>query len=415
VNEARAALLPWIGLRTDYSVIDKDRAEALSGIMPEKLWTGSAALSQLIYSDRAWLGYTVEKHLQESRFQDVEATRLDIIQAAATAYLDVLKAMTIEQIQKENLILTRENLSRARIRVSAGIAGPDEVYRWEAEIATAKGSVLQAESRTLAAHAEMNRILNRPLMEEFSIGNGSESAAEGILVDDWIVDYLQNPRTLRKLGEQLLEESIINAPEIKGVDALIAAAERTVSGSKRNFLIPDLSINGDVTQRFDYSGAGSERPPGNTVDDTNWSVGATASIPLLTGGERIATLNRTKEELARVRIERSALSQRVEQRALIDVYLIRASFPAIGLSRAAVEASEKNLDLVSESYAQGIKSIIDLIDAQNKYYVAKQSQANATFGFAADLIALQRSIGKFYMLLGEGERETFRDKVEANK
>ncbi len=415
VNEARAALLPWIGLRTDYSVIDEDRAEALGGMMPEKLWTGTAGLSQLIYSDRAWAGYTVEKHLQESRVQDVEATRLDIIQAAATAYLRVLKALTIEQIQKENLVLTRENLARARIRVSAGIAGPDEVYRWEAEIATSKGAVLQAESGTMAARAEMNRILNRPLMEEFMPGEGYETAVDEILVDDWVVDYLQNPRTLRQLGEILLEDAIINAPEIKGVDALIAAAERTLSGSKRNFFIPDLSVNGDVTQRFDYSGAGSERPPGSTVDDTAWSVGATASIPLLTGGERIATLNRTKEELARVRIERGALSQRVEQRTLNDVYMIRASYPAIGLSKSAVEASEKNLDLVSESYAQGIKSIIDLIDAQNKYYVAKQSEANAAFGFAADLISLQRSIGKFYMLLGEGERENFRDKVEAKE
>ena len=216
-------------------------------------------------------------------------------------------------------------------------------------------------------------------------------------------------------GEILLEDAIVNAPEIKGVDALIAAAERTLSGSKRNFWLPDFSLNGDVTERFDASGAGSEKPPGSTTDNMLWSVSATASIPLLTGGERIATLGRTKEELARVRIERSALSQRVEQRTLNDIYVIRASYPVIGLSMSAVEASEKNLELVSDSYAQGIKSIIDLIDAQNKYYVAKQAAANAVYGFATDLVNLQRSIGKYYMLLEDDEREGFKDKVESNE
>ena len=48
---------------------------------------------------------------------------MDIVQAAASAYLNVLRAKSIERIQKENLKLTRENLERARIRVEIGAAG----------------------------------------------------------------------------------------------------------------------------------------------------------------------------------------------------------------------------------------------------------------------------------------------------
>jgi outer membrane protein len=50
---------------------------------------------------------------------------MDIIQAAASAYLNVLRARNIERIEKENLKLIRENLERARIRVETGVAGLD--------------------------------------------------------------------------------------------------------------------------------------------------------------------------------------------------------------------------------------------------------------------------------------------------
>ena len=57
--------------------------------------------SQLIYSEKAWAGYTVEQHLQTSREQGRDAVKLDIIQAAATAYLNVLRTKRIERIQKK--------------------------------------------------------------------------------------------------------------------------------------------------------------------------------------------------------------------------------------------------------------------------------------------------------------------------
>ncbi len=46
---------------------------------------------------------------------------------------------------------------------------------------------------------------------------------------------------------------------------------------------------------------------------------------------------------------------------------------------------------------------------------SKQASANAAFGFATDLVNLQRSVGKYYMLLGDGERENFKGQVESNE
>ncbi len=45
----------------------------------------------------------------------------------------------------------------------------------------------------------------------------------------------------------------------------------------------------------------------------------------------------------------------------------------------------------------GIKSIIDLIDAQNQYLVADHQAANAVYDFLIDIITMQRSIGNFVL------------------
>lgn len=77
------------------------------------------------------------------------------------------------------------------------------------------------------------------------------------------------------------------------------------------------------------------------------------------------------------------------------MHLLRASYPGIRLSRDAADADGSNLELVTDAYVRGIKSIIDLIDAQNQYLVADQQAANAVYDFLIDIMTMQRSIGNF--------------------
>ena len=204
VQEARSPLLPQVGVSTQASIIDDDRAKASFGIQPERLWTGSLQATQLIYSDKAWAGYTIEQYLQTSREQGRDAVRLDIVQASASAYLNVLRAKNIERIQKQNLTLTRENLDRARIRVEIGAAGPEEEYRWESQIAESRRTVLQAQSVTLDTISAMNNILNRPLREMFSPVEADYREPMNILPDRRLTKYMDNPMKLDILRDFLV-------------------------------------------------------------------------------------------------------------------------------------------------------------------------------------------------------------------
>ena len=411
VMEARSVLFPQIDIGANYTVIDDDRAEFSNGTQPERLFAGTADATQLIYSDGAWSNYTVEKHLQDSRSEDWETLKLDIIQISATAYLNVLSAKNIERIQKDNLKLTRENLERARIRVSIGAAGPEEVYRWESEIANSRQAVLVAESLTLDTMSALNRILNRPLKESFIQEEINLRDPLDVLKNRRIFDYFENAKVLQIFRDFLVAEGLLLAPELRGLDAAIAARERTLLSSKREFWLPTFALEGNAERRFDESGEGSDLP--DELDDTLWTAGVYAKLPLFTSGGKTATYRRTREELSSLKIERDAVSNRIEERIFNAVHQVRASYPGIWLSRDAVEAAQKNLALVTDSYSRGIKSIIDLVDAQNQYLVDNQKAANAVFGFLIDLLTVQRAMGKYVIFLDDTERNAWFEKLES--
>ncbi len=134
-------------------------------------------------------------------------------------------------------------------------------------------------------------------------------------------------------------------------------------------------------------------------------------MPLFSGGGRRATLKRTREELSQLQYERDNTANRIEGRVLSAIHLVRASYPSIRLSNDAADAARRNLTLVTDSYVRGIKSIIDLIDAQNQALVANQQAANAVYDFLIDLMSIQRSSGRFFLFAPEEERDAWMDRL----
>lgn len=412
VIAAKSQLFPQLGIGTQYSVIDDDRASASAGANPERTWTGSANASQLLYSDKTWSNYTVEEYRQTSRIEGRDALRLDIVRATATAYINFLRAKTFERIQKNNLKLTRANLERARVRVSTGIAGPEEVYRWESEIANSRQAVLIAESVSLGAMNDLNRLLNRPQQEMFVAKEMELSDPLLVVSNRLFFNLVKRPKNFRLFREFMVRQGLENAPELQQFDADIAAQERVLTSAGREYWLPTFSIQGNVTELINDGGAGQRNEFLTGLDDTEWSAGVFASLPLFKGGAMRADYRQAKEELARLNVERDAAAQRIEQGIHDAINLTRSSYPGIRLSQDAADAAQRNLILITDSYARGIKSIIDLLDAQNLALVADQKAANAVYDFLVDLMSLQRAVGQFDLFWGPEERKTWDQKLE---
>ncbi|ETR73950.1 MAG: Outer membrane efflux protein [Candidatus Magnetoglobus multicellularis str. Araruama] len=421
IANARASLMPHLSVDSTILVIDDDRAIASSGMAPERSWKVSATASQLLYSDKAWANYSAQKHGYEAAKQGHRALELDIILNTAIAYINVLKARTFEGIQIDNLALTRANLDRARVRHSIGTASPSEVYRWESEIATHYKQVLKAKSQTRQAMIHLNQLLNRPLDEYFALKDTSLADPIFEISNDRFMSYVNNPVKLSIFEEYMVAQGIQNAPELKQIDAGINARERLLIANVREYWLPTVSLQAGLSHQAAEGGKGLHPsmfsipglPPMKMAesDDTDWNIAVMASLPLFSGGSKDAQTRQTREELAALHFQRASTAQKLEESIRFNIHQTSASFPAIKLSKDAAKAAQQNLDLITESYSQGVVSIIVLLDAQNASLAATSMAANSVYDFLIDLMKLNRSAGNFYLFKSSTEREKWLNRL----
>jgi outer membrane protein TolC len=379
--------------------------------------TGSLKLSQLIYDEPTWANLSIQRDLQVSREEERNITVLDVVFEAAVSYLDVLGAKTAERIQRQNLDLTRSNLELARVRRQIGVARAAEVVRWESQIANDRRIVIDAFAQRQQTEIVLNRVLHRPLEEKFRT---EEPALDHpVLITNFakIFPYVDNPRYFEIFREFLVREGLGTAPELRLADAQIRAQERALVSEKRSFWSPTVSLRANVAG-VARDGAGSHAPTlsfpsGQSIqlsqdNDWNWEVGATASLPLFTGGRRVARRNRAREELAQLRIEREGTAERIAARIRTTLYQAGASFANIDLARQAADAARRNYELVLQAYRQGTVSILDLLDAQTEALNANLDAANAVYVYLTHLMQVQRAVGQFdFFLSGSGRQDWF--------
>ncbi len=425
VNDAVSNLLPNIELSALGLIIDEDRAAASLGSQAERTVSGSAGVTQVIYSEPAWANVSIQKKLRSISEAELEQVRLDIVLDVATGYISLLSALTTESILKDNLNLTRSHLDLARSRQVIGVSGPGEVYRWESQLASNRQDVITMQANRNLAEIALNRLLSHPAEERFTAQEIDMSDFMTVLYGEQLMKYSDNKWTFRVFREYMVGWGLSLSPELKQLDAAVKLQQRIKKSATHAFWSPTVAVSGTVTNRFSREGAGTGSaaallgpllPPGvemTSADDLDWNVGLSVSLPLFSGGAKFASYRKADEELHRLRLERNSLADKIEQNIRSALHAGGASYASIGFSHDAAEAANKNLELVTDAYSSGVVSILDLLDAQNAALVAEQVAANAVHAFLIDFMKVQRAVGKFIFLMSEEEVALWLDEIEA--
>jgi outer membrane protein TolC len=255
----------------------------------------------------------------------------------------------------------------------------------------------------------VNRLLHRPLQEQFVPAETRLDDPLFIMGDRFFMQLMENPFYLRKFKDYAIRKSLSLRPELKGYDAAIQARERQRLAASRRKWLPDFSVDWRVDHYFAEDGDG--RRDGTPLDDTDWSIGVFARFPLFEGGKTVAQEGRLQEEVARLNIQKGNQAEAIVQNVLSAINRTRASYPSISLSRDAADAARRNLELVTSSYINGIKSIIDLLDAQNQHLQAELDATDAVYNFLIDYMGVERAIGEFAVFLPDDERTQWIEEV----
>ncbi len=400
VNVARGVLRPDVSATVSHTTVDSDLANASNGQSPEQRGQGRLSISQIIYSEQAAANKKIQQYLLEAQEASLEVQTLDIILEVSTAYLQLMQAITLEKIQKENLDVTRKNLELARTAASIGQSGPSDLYRWQGEIANAKSDLIIAQAQRRQAEINLNQILNRPIDELFTTQEVDLNDSRYFVSNQSLSDKIKSPREFNQFIDFMVQRAMEHSPNLSELQANVRAQERSLVLNQRNRYVPTISLGGNYNQEVYRGGAGTEFPEffQPAPNDWNWNLGLNASLPLYQGGQRKALVQQSKVQLQQIELQKTNLQRLIEQQVRSEMENIRASYYNITLTQEAAEAVVKNFDIVQDAYSQGSVLITQLLDAQNASISAQLNSANAVYSFLIDLLNMERATGEFYML-----------------
>ncbi|MBQ3643636.1 MAG: TolC family protein [Candidatus Riflebacteria bacterium] len=441
IDKARAALVPRGNIYFRQVEIDDDRAQSIFTPAEHATHLGTN-LRYLIVSEDAKANIDVQKFFLAAKKDEERGLMLDIIQKAAVSYLNVLKAKTLKNIQEDNLAVTRANLEIAKQRESVGTAAPAEVYRWEIQMATARQAVIEADATKRKSELALNEALSNRQDEPFN--TLEEDIFSNIFFFDYdrIAPYIDNIQSFDCFSNFLVEDSFAFSPEIAAVNKnLEATARMRRAHRRRRQFRPTVDISANFDRTFEKAGDGKSKPnipdinlplksylhpdkpfvrdvnlPLSSMfkfpDDNDWSVALSLTFPLFDGAQTGAALREADKMLDALRTRRDDLMQKHELQTRVALENAKTSFISIKMSRQRVEYAEKALEAVRNAYSRGAINILDLIDAQNAYRIAKEANANAVFTFLSDFIQVCRSVGTFDFILNQRTNQEYYSRIE---
>jgi len=401
IARARANLFPQLGLSASQT-LRKDSPSVSAGIFAERSSDAAISVDQLIYSDAASANLKIQRELQRTRLSSLHEFKLDVVLAATTSYYAVLNARSQLEVQENNLRNSKANLELAENRVRLGSSTPADVYRWQAEVARAQILVLNARATESQSWETLNRILHKPLGVRIALKEASFNEPF-VMTREEFDQLIASPADYATFSRFYIARALRQAPELEQLNAQIVAKRRELVSQQRSYWLPDFSVGGRYTTNLGQAGLGAGPQAGQDLND--WSVGVQATLPLFSGGLKKANVSRASYELRQLESLRISAEERVEEQIRNQLHATQAAYAQITLSAEAAEASEKNFELVSDAYARGTVTVIELLDAQDTSLAAAAASAESLYGFLTTIMSMQRAVGGYDYLLSPEDRD----------
>jgi len=377
--QGRAGLLPTITLDADYSRNDQDVSyntltSSLTSTAQNQAFTShgvSVSLRQPLFRMQNLATYRQAKAqvgVAEQTFALAEQT---LILRVAQAYFDMLIAEESLAAARAQTAAALQSLVEARRKFEVGTVTVTDV-----DEAQARHDLSRAEEIAVVNDLEVSRQAMRKIIGQTPT---RLAAARG--------DLPLTPLEPDDM-DQWEDAATTHSPTIRIAQKTLKAAQEALAHDRGEYypsvdLVASYSDN--ATDGDDLVGEGS--------DTTTAVIGIQFQMPLYSGGNRssmvreaIANVTKAKEDLREAR-EQVALDTR---QAYLTVTSGRLQVQAF---RQALISSESSLKTTQRGFEVGIRTSLDVLNAQQQRFEAQRDLANAKYSYLNNLLKLQAAVG----------------------
>jgi outer membrane protein len=310
----------------------------------------------------------------EASLLDVRRSRETVVFAVAANFLALVQRHGELGVQRENLAAESALAQQVETYVDAGARTIADLYQQQANLASARLAVVEAEREARLAEVDLMQTLQLDPSGAYQFEAGALEELSG----------MSEPPTL----EAMLAAAYAQRTDLQAESTRVAAAEQgiRVAGAGRwpsVALTTSYGTNYNSASEFDLADQFDQRRGG--------SVSLGFSIPLFDGGVTRAALRRAELEVDDARL---ALENRRNEVGL-DVRRAHLDFLAAREQLSAAEAQSKAaalaLEAAQERYAAGAATLVELSQAR-----ATQVQAASALVSARTNLLFQRTLADYY-------------------
>ncbi|MEL6546600.1 MAG: TolC family protein, partial [Myxococcota bacterium] len=272
---ALSFFLPAVGSSLGYTQFDEGRSNPIN---PEQSLIANVTVEQLLFSQSLIAGIQLQSILTDAQKFATQRQIFDVLANVFEAYFAVLGEQAVLEVQTENLSVTRENLEIARLQQRLGSSSAADVYRFEAEVASAQQAVVEAQLNYRVATQQLNLLTGYALPPLFDVEDIDADHALFIKTFNGpIGSRLSDRESIRRFAGQLIEESLRNFPGKKELVATGRALKRQRSSNVQAYFLPDLALVAQGGQPLWLGGIGA---PDTDDYDQQWNVTLQLSYPI---------------------------------------------------------------------------------------------------------------------------------------
>jgi len=378
VAEARAALLPNL----DTTIHETRQTTNLKAygfafnipipgfsipslVGPFNVFDARASAQQSVLNFSTVRKYQASKAtLAATRF-DNDATRNQVSDEVARAYLACLRADAARDTARANVELSEALLALARRAVTAGTGTGIEITRAEVQLANDRQRLIRADFDRSRASLELLK----------SMGLHLDSSIE-------FTDKLEYKPIDLASSETLLEQARKARFELKTQQQREEAARLSHSAVKSERL-PTIGASGD------YGAIGTDVVSSRAT----YTLGVSLRVPVFDGGNRAARRGESFSQYKQEQIRTRDLGQQIELQVRVAIEGLRAAADEVEASREGLTLAENELAQARRRYEAGVATSLEVTDAQTRVQRARDNQVMALYDYNVARLELATATG----------------------
>lgn len=300
----------------------------------------------------------------------LKSEQSQMIIRTAEAYFNLLYAEDNVAFSRARLEAVKEQLEQAKKRYEAGFGTVTEINEAEAEHDMAKAEELEIQNALSRSRREMQTItgvypdeLHKLVPEKLVLDIPGPRN-----VEEWIALSKENNQLVEAARQEIrIATKEVDKNRHAGIPTLDILAGRTWTESDNNYSI------------------------GSKYD--TYSLAAQLTVPIYTGGHTSAAVRQAKAKRI-VAHERFNLQER-ETLSNVRLYFdgLTAAIAQIRAYEQAVKSSEIALTGTRKGYSAGLRSNVDVLNAQEKLYLSRRNLAKSRYQFILSRMMLKDAAG----------------------